>query len=140
MPAFAQSEQSQLLKDTFVIGKAEEEEIFMSVEQMPEFPGGMDGLLKYLSGNVRYPKEAYEANIQGKVIIQFVISNMGKITNAVVKYDPGAGCGEEALRVVRNMPDWKPGKQNGQAVNVYYVLPINFKLTNDEPERVKNKE
>lgn len=109
----------------------EGDKIYRSVDQVAEFPGGMQGLLKYLSSTTRYPKEALEQNIEGKVIVQLVVSKSGKVTKVELKRDIGGGCGEEACRVVRNMPEWKPAMQNGKAVNVYYTLPISFKLVDD---------
>lgn len=104
------------------------EEIFKSVEQMPEFPGGQAALQKYLANNIRYPAAAREEGIQGKVILQFVVDKDGSVTNITTARDIGGGCGKEAERVVRSMPKWKAGKQNGQAVKVYFTLPVSFKL------------
>lgn len=103
-------------------------EIFMYVEQMPEFPGGQTELIKYLQKNLRYPAAARENGIEGKVVLQFVVDESGKISDLQVVRDIGGGCAEEAERVVRNMPPWKPGKQNGNAVKVYFKLPVTFKL------------
>ncbi|MBK6483849.1 MAG: energy transducer TonB [Chitinophagaceae bacterium] len=103
-------------------------EIFMYVEQMPEFPGGQTELIKYLQKNLRYPAAARENGIEGKVVLQFVVDESGKISDLQVVRDIGGGCAEEATRVVKNMPPWKPGKQNGNAVKVYFKLPVTFKL------------
>ncbi|MEP7128126.1 MAG: TonB family protein [Chitinophagales bacterium] len=103
-------------------------EIFMYVEQMPEFPGGQTELIKYLQKNLRYPAAARENGIEGKVVLQFVVDEGGRISDLQVVRDIGGGCAEEAERVVRNMPPWKPGKQNGNAVKVYFKLPVTFKL------------
>lgn len=113
----------------------EEDKTFTAVEQMPEFPGGTAALTQFLSANIHYPETARKNNVQGKVIVKFVITRAGKIANAVVMRDIGDGCGAEALRVVNTMPDWKPGKQNGMAVNVYYILPISFRLSDPEPAK-----
>jgi len=104
------------------------DKIFTSVEQVPEFPGGMAALQKYLANNIRYPAAAKEDGIQGRVVLQFVVDKDGSVTNIVIQRDIGGGCGKEAVRVVSSMPKWKPGKQNGQAVKVYYTLPVSFKL------------
>lgn len=105
------------------------DKIFTSVEQVPEFPGGQAALMKYLSSNIRYPAAAREDNISGRAILQFVVDKDGSITNIVIQRDvTGSGFGKEAVRVVEGMPKWKPGKQNGQAVKVYYTLPVTFKL------------
>jgi protein TonB len=103
-------------------------EIFMYVEQMPEFPGGQAELLKYLQKNLRYPAAARENGIEGKVVLQFVVDEGGKISEIQTVRDIGGGCAEESIRVVRSMPPWKPGKQNGNAVKVYFKLPVTFKL------------
>ena len=102
--------------------------IFNHVEEMPRFPGGEPALMKWLSGNINYPKEAQEKGIQGRTTIRFVVTPDGLIKDVkVVKgFDPV--CDEEALRVVNTMPKWIPGKQNGKAVYVYYSLPIVFRL------------
>lgn len=95
------------------------------VEQLPEFKGD---IVAYLSGQVRYPQAARELNIQGRVVIEFVVNEEGNITNAHVVSGIGGGCDEEALRVINAMPAWKPGRQNGRAVKVYCTVPIVFTL------------
>jgi protein TonB len=102
--------------------------VFLVVEEMPQFPGGDASLFKYLHDNIKYPPIARENGIQGKVYVTFVVNETGKITDAKVIRGIGGGCDEEALRVVRAMPDWKIGKQNGRPVKVQYNLPINFTL------------
>lgn len=94
-------------------------------EEMPQYPGD---IYAYLAKSVKYPQTAINNDIQGRVIVGFVVNEDGVISNAVVKRGIGSGCDEEALRVVNAMPAWKPGRQNGKAVKVYYTLPINFKL------------
>ncbi len=101
------------------------DKIFTSVEQMPQPPFDVQ---KYLAQNIRYPAAAKEDGIQGRVVLQFVVDKDGSVTNIVIQRDIGGGCGKEAERVVRSMPKWKPGKQNGQPVRVYYTLPVSFKL------------
>ncbi|RQO31757.1 hypothetical protein DBR32_07375 [Taibaiella sp. KBW10] len=103
-------------------------ETFTSVEQMPEFPGGANAMNQFLQKNIRYPKEAVEAKIQGKVFLKFVVTEMGEITNVTVVRSVDRILDREALRVVKSMPKWKPGKQNGKSVRVYYTLPISFKM------------
>jgi len=100
-------------------------EIFMTVEQMPEFPGDIS---KYLSEHIKYPPEAIKNNIEGRVVVRFVVTKTGDIDKVTVQRGIGGGCDEEAVRLVKTMPKWKPGKQNGMAVNVYYTLPITFRL------------
>ncbi len=106
----------------------EEPEIFMVVEQMPEFPGGQRALFKYISENINYPPIAKENGIQGKVFIQFVVGKTGTITNVNVLRGVDPSLDKEAVRVVKSMPKWKPGKQRGKPVFVRYQVPINFKL------------
>lgn len=105
-----------------------EEEIFTIVEENPEFPGGETALYKYLSDNLNYPKVAIENNITGKVYIRFVVEKDGSISKATIRRDIGGGCGAEALRVVNNMPKWKPGKQRGKPVRTDFTLPVSFEL------------
>jgi protein TonB len=104
-------------------------QIFTYVEQMPEFPGGLTELTKFLSKNLRYPPAARENGIEGRVVLQFVVDESGKISDIQVLRDIGGGTAEEAERVVRMMPPWKAGKQNGNPVKVYYKLPVTFKLS-----------
>lgn len=105
-----------------------EETPFVSVEKMPEFPGGEEALYKYLSKNLKYPDIAKEQNLQGKVFVQFIVEKDGSISNPKAVRDIGGGCGEEAVRVVRGMPKWTPGKQRTQTVRVQYTLPVVFQL------------
>ncbi len=105
-----------------------EEEIFTVVESMPEFPGGMGELMKYLATNIKYPPLAKESGIQGRVFINFVVEPDGAISNVKVLRGIGGGCDEEAVRVVESMPKWKPGKQRGKPVRVSYNLPVKFTL------------
>ena len=104
------------------------DEIFQVVEEMPEYPGGMSELMKYLSTNMRYPKEAQSRGIQGRVIVQFVVEKDGSITDAKVMKPVDPQLDAEALRAVNAMPKWTPGKQRGKAVRVRYTLPVMFHL------------
>jgi periplasmic protein TonB len=103
-------------------------QIFTIVEQMPEFPGGEEKLFEYLQKNTKYPAMARESGISGTVFVTFVVQGSGEITDVKKMRGIGGGCDEEAIRVVRNMPSWKPGKQNGKTVPVQYNLPIKFTL------------
>lgn len=114
--------------EVIVEEKHEPEKVFTAVEQMPQFPGGDAELMKYLSSNVRYPTMAMENNIQGRVIVQFVVTKTGKIGEVKVARGVDRDLDKEAIRVVRSLPNFIPGKMNGQAVNVWYTLPVNFKL------------
>ena len=106
----------------------EEPEIFTVVEQQPEFPGGQAELLKYLGKNINYPPIAQENGIEGTAVLRFVVNETGAITDVQVIRDIGGGCGAEAVRVVKSMPKWKPGRQRGKPVKVYFTLPVRFKL------------
>jgi len=113
------------------IEEEEEEEdvqIFTVVENDPEFPGGMEALYKYLRSNIKYPQLARDNNITGKVYVTFVVEKDGSIANPRVLKDIGGGCGAEAIRVVKAMPKWTPGKQRGKAVRVQFNLPVSFNL------------
>ena len=105
-----------------------EEAAFLCVEREPEFPGGEQAMCEFFSKNIKYPQAAKDSNIQGKVFVQFVVENDGSITNAKVLRDIGGGCGEEALRVVKMMPKWKPGEIRGTKYRVQCTLPITFEL------------
>ena len=107
----------------------EEEVVFVIVESMPEFPGGQQALFKYLSENVKYPVIAQENGIQGRVICQFVVNKDGSIVDVeVVRSGGDPSLDKEAVRVIKSMPKWKPGKQRGKPVRVKYTVPVNFKL------------
>ncbi len=109
---------------------------FDVVEQMPQFPGGPAALMEFLSKNVKYPQEAYKNGIQGRVIVTFVINKDGSISDAKVVKSVDPQLDEEALRVVHSMPNWIPGRQNGEPVNVKYTVPITFKLQGNESKEV----
>jgi protein TonB len=106
----------------------DEGKIFTVVEEMPSFPGGEAKLMEYLRNNTKYPTIARENGISGKVYVAFVVDKDGKIKDAKVVRGQGGGLDEEALRVVRTMPEWKPGRQNGRNVAVHFNLPVNFTL------------
>ena len=114
--------------ETHVVEEEEpaEQEAFLIVEQMPVFPGGEEALRRYLVTEVKYPVIAHENGIQGRVFVKFVIAADGTVTNVDVArpFDPNLD--REAIRVVKSMPKWAPGKQRGKAVRVHYMVPINF--------------
>ena len=112
--------------------KVSNDSIYNIVEVMPEFPGGTEKFMEYLSGNIKYPEEAKEKNISGRVFLSFVIEKDGSVTNVQVMKSIGGGCDEEAVRVVKAMPKWKPGMQKGKPVRVNYILPVTFKLNEKE--------
>lgn len=106
------------------------EEVFKAVEQMPTFPGGEAALMKYLKEHINYPTVAMENNVQGKVIVQFVVTKTGKVGEVKVARSVDRDLDKEAVRVCKSLPDFIPGRMNGQAVNVWYTLPVQFKLQN----------
>lgn len=108
--------------------EGDEGEIFEVVEQSASFPGGDDALYKWLGKNLRYPASANEQGIQGRVIVAFVINRDGSIVDPKVMRSLDPACDKEALRVIKSMPKWTPGKQRGKTVRQRYVLPVMFKL------------
>ena len=106
------------------------EEIFVVVEEQPEFPGGQAAMMKFLSDNIRYPVIAQENGIQGRVICNFVVERDGSITDVQVVRGQDPSLDREAIRVIQQMPRWKPGKQRGSAVRVRFTLPVVFRLQN----------
>ena len=110
--------------------KPKEEEIFVAVEQQAEFPGGQGALMKFLSNNIRYPESAQQNDIQGRVIVKFVVEKDGSIGNVTVVKGVDRDLDREAIRVVKKMPRWQPGKNNGVAVRSYFNLPVTFRLQN----------
>ena len=103
-------------------------EIFTVVEEQPSYPGGEEARIAFLQQNIKYPEEAKELGIQGKVFVTFVVEVDGSITDVRVLRGIGGGCDEEAIRVVKSMPHWVPGKQRGVPVRVQFNLPIKFTL------------
>ena len=109
---------------------------FTIVEEMPSFPGGEQELFKYLGKNIKYPKKAKKKGVEGVVYANFVVDTTGEITNVKILRGIGGGCDKETIRVIKKMPNWKPGKQRGENVRVSYNLPIRYTLKDDEK---KNK-
>jgi len=105
-----------------------EEEIFVFVEEQPGYPGGDKARIKYLQENIKYPEMAKESGIQGTVYVTFVVEKDGRITSVKVLRGIGGGCDEEAVRVIKKMPKWKPGKQRGRSVRVQFNMPVRFVL------------
>ena len=114
------------------IDESDEPEVYMIVEQMPEFPGGEAELLGFISRNIHYPEEAKKKGIQGRVFIGFIIEKDGSVSNVRNLRGVNSELDAEAMRVVKSMPKWKPGMQNGEAVRVSYLIPINFKLEDQQ--------
>jgi len=106
----------------------DDDEFFMVVENMPIFPGGDLGLMKYIQKHVKYPAIAKEYNITGKVYVSFIVDKSGKVTNVKIVRGVDKNLDAEAMRVVKSLPKYKPGKQRGKAVRVMFTIPINFTL------------
>lgn len=110
--------------------EAEEKEdvIFTVVEESATYPGGMDKMYEYIGKNLKYPQQARETGTQGRVYVSFVVEKDGSLTDIKVVRDIGSGCGEEAVKVVKSMPKWKPAKQRGKIVRMQFTLPVSFTL------------
>ena len=121
---------TELLPDTLKPINGNEDIISCPIEIQPEFPGGLPELFRFLGQNIKYPKEAADAKIVGRVFIKFKILKGGSIEDISVLKSIGHGCDEEAIRVIKLMPKWKPGMQNGESIDTYFNLPIVFKLDN----------
>lgn len=109
--------------------EVQEQEIFRVVENAPAFPGGDLARSRFLQQNIKYPIMAKESGIQGTVTVTFVVERDGSVTNVKILRGIGGGCDEEALRVIRNMPKWEPGKQRGKPVRVQFNMPLKFTLS-----------
>lgn len=107
---------------------AEDDEIFVAVDQQPEFAGGYDAMMAFVKQNMRYPANAQKMKIEGTVHVSFVVSKTGEISDVKILRGIMTECDREAVRVVQLMPRWKPGKQNGRNVNVRFILPLKFRL------------
>lgn len=114
--------------------KPQSKKVYESVEQMPEFPGGLAAMMRYLSENIKYPPEAAKNNIEGRVVLQFVIDETGQVGDIQVARPVSEELDAEAVRVVKSMPKFEPGRQDGEAVSVWYTLPVNFKLQGNPAE------
>ncbi len=106
------------------------------LDKHPEFPGGIDKMMVYIYENIGYPKAAIDKNIEGMVVISFVVEKDGSLSNISIFRDIGGGCGPEAARIVKSMPNWSPGILNGEKVRVSFNLPVRFKLN---PPKAKKK-
>jgi TonB family protein len=120
--------------------KTDTNEVFTIVEEMPEFPGGDQAMYKFIGENIKYPKEALKAGIQGVVFVNFIVNKDGSISGANVLRGIGGGCNEESLRVVNMMPTWKPGMQKGKYVTVQYNLPIRYILKEPVKKDIEKNE
>ena len=124
------TEESWVIVDPVVAADSvkDEEEVFMSTEQPPVYPGGMEAMMKYLNDSIVYPAKAKEKGISGTVVLQLTIARTGKITGIRVVNSVDSTLNEEAVRVVSKMPNWQPAKQDGKNVAVYFNLPVRFAL------------
>jgi protein TonB len=104
--------------------------VFTVVENEAEFPGGVEAMNRFMAENIKYPTLAKQKNIEGKVIISFIVEKNGTLSDIRTIKDIGEGCGDEGVRIVKLMPKWKPAKQKGQPVRQQFLLPISFVLTN----------
>lgn len=143
----AQDQQAQLQmqeskqiekQDPPQIQKEEDTPIFTVVDDMPTFKGGKDALFEYLSTNIKYPEEAKKNGVEGTCFVTYVVEKDGSISNVKVLRGIGAGCDEEAIRVIENMPDWNPANHDGKPVRVQFNIPIKFKLDNNKKSEDKN--
>jgi protein TonB len=106
--------------------KEQDDAVYSMVSEQPSFPGGMQKMMKFISENRKYPAEAKAKDIHGKVIVAFVVERDGSLSDVKIRRGIGYGCDEEAIRVIKSMPKWTPGKQNGKAVRVSMMLPVSF--------------
>ena len=120
------------------LGFTKPDNVFDEVDEMPQFPGGMAGLMQYLSSSIRYPIDAKESGAQGRVIVSFIVEKDGSISNARVTKPTYSSLDEEALRVISAMPKWTSGKLNGEAVRVRYSIPVSFRLNSRETPKAED--
>lgn len=113
---------------TVVAKKAVTKQVFSVVDQMPEFPGGQAALFEFLMKNVKYPADAKDKKIEGRVLVKFVVDTDGSITDIGLLKKTYPSLDTEAIRVIKAMPKWIPGRQNGKVVKVHYSVPITFRL------------
>lgn len=116
------------IKPIFEAEVVDDDDVFEKVEEAPEFPGGLSALYTFLAKNMKYPAEAREKNIQGKVYVSFIIEKDGSVSNVTLIRGIGGGCDEEAIRVVQMLPKWIPGKTRGNPIKVLYKMPVSFRL------------
>ena len=109
--------------------------VFKIVEQMPQYPGGDDAMMKFIQKNIKYPDLERESDIQGRVVLGFIVNVDGSLSDITVRKSVSHGLDKEAIRVVKLMPNFIPGRQQGKAVRVQYMLPIMFKLASPEPPK-----
>ena len=120
--------ESEMMAQTQKDGYVDEDRVYDVVDQMPQFPGGFEKLKKFIEENRRYPKSLQARGIQGRVVVTFVVEKTGKISRAKVVRGVDPALDKEALRVIRKMPQWIPGKMCGKNVDVRYTMPVDFRL------------
>ncbi len=128
MMALAQTQKDTIVAVPVVSIPDEEEEIITVVEEEPTFPGGEEAILIFLNKNIVYPEALKKKKIEGTVYVRFVVEKDGRLTHVTIAREIGGGSGEEAVRVVKLMPNWNPGKQRGKPTRCAYFLPVKFKL------------
>ena len=121
------------------VGCVDNDTVYQIVEKMPQYRGGEEAMMKYVADNIKYPQEAKDKNISGRVFVSFVIEKDGSVNEVKVVRGIGGGCDEEAARVIKGMPKWEPGMQKGKPVRVNYMMPINFKLSDTQPKQPVKK-
>ena len=121
------------------VATSKEDTVYQICEKMPQYPGGEAAMMKYVAKNIKYPQEAKDKDIDGRVFVGFVIEKDGSVSNVKVVRGIGGGCDVEAVRVIKGMPKWKPGMQKGKPVRVNYMIPINFKLSDGQPTKTVKK-
>ena len=104
------------------------QEIFTNPEGMPEFPGGIEGLISFIERNMRYPAKAQQRHIQGRCIVEFTVDTLGRAKDPVVLKSVSPECDQEAMRIIKKMKNWTPGKINGKKVDMKYTIPVQFRL------------
>ena len=131
-PIITKEKSSMVTQSNTVDENAEKEivdrKIYQTVEEMPAFPGGEQKLMEFVAKNIKYPQTARETGVEGRVIVGFVIEPDGSISNVTLLKGVGGGCDEEAVRVIKSLPKWEPGKEQGKAVRVSYQIPVSFRL------------
>ncbi|MEL6558742.1 MAG: M56 family metallopeptidase, partial [Bacteroidota bacterium] len=126
-----QASESTAVQETFIEIQTSDE-VFLKVEDKPEYAGGMEAMYNYLANNIKYPEQAQRLGVEGRVFVQFIVHKDGSLSGVKTIKGIGAGCDAEAVRVIKNMPNWIPGKQSGQTVKVRMVMPVFFKLDDSD--------
>ncbi|MEI6889241.1 MAG: TonB family protein [Bacteroidales bacterium] len=135
--ATPQSQSTATVNEKVKFVKPTESKVYDSVDVIPEFPGGWAGLGQFILKNLKYPESAKKSQTQGKVLVSFIVWSNGSVGDVKIQQGIGHGCDEEAVRVVKMMPKWKPGEKGGKVVNVHFILPINFTLGEGKKEEPK---